>query len=268
MKEKKTAKVLIVDDEMTARARARVALEQSDYEVVEAEDGVQALDVIEQSSPDIVLLDICMPRMNGLSTCAEIRKRPTCTGIPVLMVTGMDDDESISRAYEAGATDFLAKPVSGIILKHRVRYILRASRLLEDLREAESKSRAILNAIPDQMFRVSKDGDFLEFSSSATDALDAGYHVGGSVRNCLPEAIACRYMRSIERTLTRGGIDVFEYQLPMDGRFREYEARVVQSGQDEVLVIVRDITDAKRLEEQLQQAHKLEVLSSGRRDRS
>src|SRR5918992_3220638 len=87
------------------------------------------------------MLDVNMPGMDGFTVCTELRRMPVGNGIPVLMVTGLDDEASINRAYEVGATDFITKPINWPVLGHRVRYILRASQAFDDLRRTEQALR-------------------------------------------------------------------------------------------------------------------------------
>ena len=138
--------VLIADDDVTMRLLIRETLEQAGFTVEEAEDGAQALATFVRVRPDIVLLNVLMPKMDGFTTCATLRTLPGGAHAPVLMVTGLDDIESINRAYEVGATDFITKPFNWTILDHRVRYLLRASRAVEALRKSEAKNRALLQS--------------------------------------------------------------------------------------------------------------------------
>lgn len=135
------ALVLVVDDDPTMRLLIGESLQQAGFAIEEAEDGLPALTAFERLQPDIVLLDVNMPGMDGFTVCTELRRMPVGNGIPVLMVTGLDDEASINRAYEAGATDFITKPINWAILGHRVRYILRASQAFDDLRRTEAKIR-------------------------------------------------------------------------------------------------------------------------------
>ncbi|MDH3689655.1 MAG: EAL domain-containing protein [Gammaproteobacteria bacterium] len=121
---------LVVDDDRMFRVTARAALEQAGFDVDEAENGRIALAKFGEQYPDIVLLDIVMPDMDGYATCAAFRELPFGTHVPIIMLTGLDDEESIKRAYEAGATDFITKPVNYLILTHRMNYVLRTSRYL------------------------------------------------------------------------------------------------------------------------------------------
>jgi len=131
--------VLVVDDDPTMRLLVREALSGDGHEVVEAPDGVAALRLFESREPDLVLLDVKMPNMDGFEVCSWIRSRLTSRHTPVLMMTGLDDEESIRSAYDAGATDFITKPLNWLILRHRVRYLLRASQTLAELRTSEER---------------------------------------------------------------------------------------------------------------------------------
>jgi signal transduction histidine kinase len=128
---------LIVDDDPVLRLLARAALESSGWNVEEAENGREALVAFQRLHPDVVLLDIMMPEMDGFTACAALRKLPEGEHTPILIMTGLDDYNSITRAYHAGATDFLTKPLNGLLLTHRVRYIVRSSRVLQDLRASQ-----------------------------------------------------------------------------------------------------------------------------------
>jgi|GEM_PF-5925851 CheY-like chemotaxis protein len=124
----KPPRVLVADDDPNFRFLARKALEKDGLKVTEAENGRQALSVFERSIPDIVILDIKMPEMDGIVTCRKIRELPGCKHIPILMITGMDDVDSINQTLAAGATDFVTKPINWLVLGFRVHFMLKASR--------------------------------------------------------------------------------------------------------------------------------------------
>jgi predicted signal transduction protein with EAL and GGDEF domain/DNA-binding response OmpR family regulator len=124
---------LIVDDDPMMRLLIRQTLERVGFVCEDAQDGQGALERVAQRTPDIVLLDVLMPRLDGYQTCERLRALPGGATVPVMMLTGLDDDESIERAYEVGATDFISKPIAWAVLGHRVRYLLRASRALRDV---------------------------------------------------------------------------------------------------------------------------------------
>jgi diguanylate cyclase (GGDEF)-like protein/PAS domain S-box-containing protein len=129
----KIPRVLVVDDDAASRKLMRKTLLREGFEVIEAEDGQQALAVFDEQHPDIVLLDVEMPVMDGFTACMNLRQRQQADHLPVLMVTGLEDVASVNRAYDAGATDFITKPINWPVLGHRIRYMLRSSETLVDL---------------------------------------------------------------------------------------------------------------------------------------
>lgn len=136
--EPRTPVALIVDDDAMMRLLIRQTLERAGFACHEAANGRDALKLVRSYSPDIVLLDVVMPRLDGYSTCEELRRIPEASHVPVIMLTGLDDNESIDRAYQAGATDFISKPINWGVLGYRVRYVLRASRALRDVAKHQS----------------------------------------------------------------------------------------------------------------------------------
>jgi diguanylate cyclase (GGDEF)-like protein len=130
---------LIVDDNPTFRALSRMSLEQDDLRVDEAVSGQAAIDFATTRMPDIIVLDVQMPGMDGFTACQRIRQLPGGDFVPILVMTGLEDVDSIARAYEVGATDFIVKPCHGLILNQRIRYMLRASQTLTALRMSESR---------------------------------------------------------------------------------------------------------------------------------
>lgn len=149
-----TSPILIVDDDPVLRSLARAALENNGFRVEEAGDGEEACRVFDACSPQLLVVDVVMPGMNGFEFCRELRSRPAGRHVPILMATGLDDVESITAAYEAGATDFITKPLNWVILCHRVRYMLRAARALDDVQQAKLslvKSEATIRVANEQL---------------------------------------------------------------------------------------------------------------------
>ena len=137
------SQVLVVDDEAMLRMVVRKSLEKAGYQVTLAQDGKEGLAKFSEVSPDLVLLDVEMPVMNGYAMCRALRETDAGADVPILMLTGINDKESINRAYDAGATDYLAKSTNWALLPHRVRYILRAADTYQQLKESEARlSRA------------------------------------------------------------------------------------------------------------------------------
>jgi len=138
--------VLMADDDQVIRTVAADALEQAGFAVHEVETGRQAVESFQRLQPDIVLLDVMMPEMDGFAACNAIRGCRAGERVPILMVTGLHDDGSIGKAYDVGATDFIAKPINPIILVQRVRYMLRASQVLQELAATRDAALAAARA--------------------------------------------------------------------------------------------------------------------------
>ena len=132
--------MLLVDDDGVARLLTASALAERGFRVIEAASGLAALDLFAAELPDIVVLDALMPELDGFATCERLRKLPGGEHVPVLMLTGLDDETSIARAYEAGATDFFVKTNSQwTLLAERLRYLLRSSRMRKELAASQAK---------------------------------------------------------------------------------------------------------------------------------
>ena len=119
------ATVLVVDDDPTQRLLARDALEGTGFKVKEAADGPDGVVEAYANRPDLVILDIVMPGLDGLTVCAELRRHRTTKHVPILIVTGVDDARAIQRGFELGATDFIVKPVAWELLALRLKFVLR-----------------------------------------------------------------------------------------------------------------------------------------------
>ena len=129
--------ILVVDDDALMRDMARESLTKDGFLVSEAENGVRALEALKDLRPDIILLDVMMPEMDGFATACAVRQLPGCELLPILIMTSLDDMESINRAYEVGATDFITKPINWVILVQRVRYMTRAARMMNEQKQLE-----------------------------------------------------------------------------------------------------------------------------------
>ncbi|MEI6702661.1 MAG: EAL domain-containing protein [Deltaproteobacteria bacterium] len=133
--------ILIVDDDPGFRPVLREALELADLRVEEAEDGAQALVFLENNTPDLILLDVMMPDMDGFEVCSRLRKISGKADIPIVMVTGNDDYASIQRAYDLEITNFIIKPIRWRVLPYQINFILRATRAFADLKRSEKSLR-------------------------------------------------------------------------------------------------------------------------------
>lgn len=135
------AKILVSDDDLNVRLLTRQCLEAEGMTVVEAANGPETLDVFVAERPDLVFLDVEMPGMSGLEVCKRIRQMPQGESIPIMIVTGSDDRQSIDQGYDAGATQYKTKPVNWGLLGRDVHYMLRASNAFNALKRQEDRLR-------------------------------------------------------------------------------------------------------------------------------
>src|SRR5438876_9005205 len=132
-----TARVLVVDDVELNVKLLEAKLSGEYFEVIAADNGPAALELAESELPDIILLDVMMPRMDGFEVCRRLKANPHTADIPVVMVTALSDVADRLRGLEAGADDFLTKPVNDIALFARVRSLVRLKRMMDELRLRE-----------------------------------------------------------------------------------------------------------------------------------
>ncbi len=228
--------VLLVDDDPLLRMLASEALDGADFDVLEAEDAGEALDLFETHWPDLVLLDVVMPGLNGFDACRALRARDGASDTPVLIMTGLDDLDAIDEAYDAGATDFITKPINYRILGRRLHYMLRARKTLDDLRRSEQwlanaqraaklgywewmADSAQFEVTPAAASRLG-----LDTSSSSVHVDDLLAHVHEDDRNALSAALArAREKRGRLETevRVRTGDDIRNVLLVADPSFDE-----------------------------------------------
>jgi CheY-like chemotaxis protein len=140
------SRVLIADDNEQNRELLDAYLADEGYEILMANDGQETLEVVAAQQPDLILLDIMMPRMSGYEVCEKLKADPETQSIPVLMVTALNETNDMEKAVQSGCDDFLTKPVNQLELKTRVRSLLRVrhlsserDRLLAYLEEMEQQ---------------------------------------------------------------------------------------------------------------------------------
>ena len=136
---KKPPHLLMVDDDLLLRSVAVKSLRHAGFEVTDASDGEDALHQFERGTHDLILLDVMMPGLSGYEVCQRIRSTPLGADVPILMLTGLDDTESIMLAYQHGATDFITKPINWTLLSQRVNYALRTSNIARAMKRSSMR---------------------------------------------------------------------------------------------------------------------------------
>ncbi len=235
---------LAVDDDQVMRLLEHETLTQFGFDVREAADGEAALELLAGPAPDLVLLDVEMPGIDGFEVCQRIRQRWDMSEVPIIMVTGMDDLDSINLAYESGANDFISKPINWPVLGHRARYVLRSARESRQLRELEEKQAAIVSAIPDMILLANRDALVLDCKEpyGAASFAPSAELLGRKLGEVLPADVGDEMLGAIERCLERSELQSVIYTLPRADGIAHYEARLAPSGADNVIIVVRDIT--------------------------
>ena len=122
------------------RLLVRQCLESEGMSVLEARDGYEALDLVSNNSPDFIFMDVDVPGISGIETCRRLRARDDAKDIPLLIVTGADDQETIDMGFEAGATQYITKPLNWPLLGRLVRYMLRSAETLAELEQLTQES--------------------------------------------------------------------------------------------------------------------------------
>jgi PAS domain S-box-containing protein len=243
--------ILVVDDDADARLVMRAALRKAGFDVRMAEGGEDALRQFRTQPCDLVMLDVDMPDLSGYEVCAILRAEAGAL-LPIVMVTGMDDVASVETAYQQGATDFIAKPVHWALLGHRVRYIFRGHQAMLDLRAAEARNAAVLNAIPDLLFELDIDGRYIDVRAPRAGLLATPGEtlIGRTVTEMVPAAAAEVYMAALRTAHEVGFCNGAQIELQVEAGRAWFELSVsrkaVSPGEKpRFIVLSRDITERK-----------------------
>jgi DNA-binding response OmpR family regulator len=129
MDRRRSPLILVTDDDSSLRSLLVMALTAAGYTMAEAVNGKECLLKVERLQPDLLLLDALMPEMDGFSCCQQLRSRPQTQNLPILMITFLDDHDSIEQAFQAGATDYITKPIHWQVLRQRVQGLLNSAQL-------------------------------------------------------------------------------------------------------------------------------------------
>jgi signal transduction histidine kinase len=254
--------ILVADDDEMERFLQREVLEPAGFDIVEAKSGAAAVQLFAECKPDLVVLDVMMPEMNGFEACQAIRALPGGRNAPVLMATALDDVDSIDQAFRAGATDFIGKPINWPILPRHVRYMLRAHETLENLTVSQQHLAEAQRIAGIGNFRWLPRTMSIECSPVLCRLFGfsncAGWISIRSLLRRIPTADRRAVLRAVRRGLGGETIDLdHRVELP-GGEQRTLCLRAEVATADDDTIYLRgsfqDITERKRVEIELEAA--------------
>ncbi|KQV89597.1 putative bifunctional diguanylate cyclase/phosphodiesterase [Pelomonas sp. Root1237] len=264
-------RVLLVDDDEVNLLLTAAALRERGFEVTEAPSGSEALGLLSTRTPDVVVLDALMPELDGFETCSLLRATPGFESLPVLMLTGLDDEASINRAYQAGATDFFVKSPQWSLLDGRLRYLLRSSRTRLELERSKAKlARAQDLARMGSFewwrdtaasFAISAEG-LRVFGRGPQDRLD---FIG--VMRMVPADDRHVFLRLLRDVIAHTSVLVTDLPLTLpDGRQRVVHIEAEpefneQGGVNGYTGILQDVTDRRQAEDRIRQLAHFDALT-------
>jgi len=251
--------ILAADDDEMERFLLREVLEPAGFDVVEAKTGATALELFTTCKPDLVVLDVMMPEMNGFEACQAIRALPAGRNAPILLATALDDTDSVDQAYRAGATDFIGKPINWPVLPHRVRYMLRAHQTLENLTVSQQHLAETQRIAGIGNFRWVPHTASVECSAELCRMFGLGDRASSVAANSLlrriPGADRRAVLEAVRQGLRGGRIDLDHRVVSPGEPVRTLCLRAeITKAEDETTCLqgsVEDITERKRIEIEL-----------------
>jgi diguanylate cyclase (GGDEF)-like protein len=156
--DKRPPRVLVVDDDPVLRLAVSCFMQRLEFTVCPCENGQQAVEAFADQGADIVLMDAAMPVMDGFSACEAIRVLPNGEHVPIIMITGYDDEPSIDRAFACGATEYITKPILWPVLRNRIQQLVAAARAERQLRQDRAFFQSLLDAMPEPTVVIDRAG--------------------------------------------------------------------------------------------------------------
>lgn len=257
-----TGRILIVDDNESVRETLEAFLYNQGYELIFAENGATGLEKAQEHAPDLIILDVMMPDMDGFEVCRRLRKDKALAEVPVIFATALDDDESRMNAMDADGDDFLTKPIDRLELRARVRSILRLNRYRK-LTDERQKFQHLFERLPIGVFLTDKEGN-VHLANPALYRLfgidPESNEEGLNLKGCLPEGCLEKFFgQEKESQNLEAKITTFdERELIADVTLSRMEWDSTTMAQ----VLVADLTARKKAEQQLLQAQRMESIGA------
>jgi len=252
--------ILTIDDDAMMRLLLHDILQQEQFEVMVAGSGVEGLEMLKSRRPDLVLLDVMMPGMNGFECLQIIRAMPDMAMLPIVMLTGADDVDSINQAFKLGASQFIAKPINWPILPHQLRYILRANTTLIDLSKREEELRLAQKIAHLGSWDWTIADNVMQWSEEVFNLLQVDHgRFKGHIQDFY-HAFAEKEAETLRQVITHSlqSGSPFQLQLPLqhqDGiqHVLIFKGEMVLKGHEVIRVqgTIQDISERQRIEEQV-----------------
>jgi PAS domain S-box-containing protein len=251
--------VLVADDTPASRQMLVDILVTQGYRVVEAENGREALQKFHEEQSDLIMLDVVMPEMDGITVCANLRALPTGKHVPILMITSMDDRESIEQAFAAGATDYIPKPPHLAVLSRRVKQLVQSKRTADALRQSEHLYKAVIEDQTEMICRFRPDGTltFVNQAYCRTFGWNRDEIIGQNIATLIPEKNFIRLKKHLTCLTLDQPVDTIEYKIMLPDGTRSWQIwtdRAIFDKQGQLVEfqsVGRDVTGQKLAEEQL-----------------
>lgn len=253
----KPLRVLIVEDSEDDAILLLRELKRGGYDpIFERVDTPAAMiEVLEKQTWDILISDYSMPHFSAPEALKLLHK--SGLDLPFIILSGKIGEDTAVAAMKAGAHDYIMKNNMARLIPAIERELqevkMRQEHKLaeEALQESEAKNRALLNAIPDMIFRISRNCTIMDFKKAKDfdPLISPSKFINKKLNELFPVKVATQAEYFLERTLQTGDTQIFEYQLESNGRLNDHEARLVVCGENEVLAIVRNITERKQAED-------------------
>ncbi|MCP5143428.1 MAG: EAL domain-containing protein [Gammaproteobacteria bacterium] len=254
--------ILVVDDDEMLCVLTRAELENSGFTVIDTHTAADLLARLDAWQPDLILLDVMMPDIDGFQACASLREAAQWRHIPIMMMTGLDDVGSINRAYEVGATDFITKPINFDLLSHRVRYLLRAKATADALRASEQRLAQAQRIAKLGHWETDTTGNFTIWTPEVQRlfGLNENIHVndyrtlGAAINTRQRDAISAAFEQSLDDG-SSFNLEICVGDPARDGRILDLVGIADRNSAGECRLIgtVQDVTERRSFEHQLHQ---------------
>jgi len=244
-------RVMVVDDDPGIQLLMRETLAKAGFDVSVAASGPEAIAACPAFMPDLVLLDINMPSMDGITACTEIRKQNE-RNFPIIMVTSVDDAVSIQRAFDAGATDFILKPVNWPLFQRRLDSVLAEWNRSQEFDDSIKRVQLLEKVAPEQVMMVSRSGVIIEDLKHRPETgrteTEPPYR---TLEDIFGADIAHRFKQRISGVLKTRRHNNLEFAISEQGVSRDYEAQFLADGRDRVIIVVQNVSVDKETQSEI-----------------